>query len=228
MREVERAETRSAMRFLPRRRWAGFSILELLIVMVIILVVAAIATPTIINAIYNVRLRSAASNVSGVLQSARMQAIKTNTYCSVRGVTAATVVNNVNAVWADWITVGAPAVYGSGDDKWESGETIVQFPSGVVPDASGANPNFNWAALIGANFNPVAKTVVPTFNARGLPCVMVGALCNTVNPVSNQNVSFLYFLRLNTPVGVQWAAISVTAAGRVRTWVYDVGSNSWN
>ncbi len=226
MRELGRAETRSAMRFLPRRRWAGFSILELLIVMVIILVVAAIATPTILNAIYNVRLRSAASNVSGVLQSARMQAIKTNTYCSVRGVTAAIVVNNVNAVWADYI--GAGAAYGSGNNAWESGETIAQFPSGVVPDASGANPAFNGAALIGASFVPVPKTVVPTFNARGLPCVMVGALCNNVNPLTNQNVSFLYFLRLNTPVGVQWAAISVTAAGRVRTWVYDVGSNSWN
>ena len=214
------------MRCFPRRRAAGFSLLELLIVIAIIMVVAAIATPTVMNAIYNVRLRSAASSISGVMQSARMQAIKTNKYCSVRGITAPTVVNQATAVWADWI--GAGAAYGSGNDAFDSGETIEQLPAGVVPDASGANPAFNGVALIGANFVPLPKTVVPTFNSRGLPCLMIGALCNNINPLNGQNVNFLYFLRLNTPVGVQWAAISVTSAGRVKTWIYDANANTWN
>ena len=226
MRGVERAEKRSAMRSIGRRRATGFSLLELLIVMAIILVVSAIATPTILNAIYNVRLRSGASSIAGVLQSARMQAIRSNRFCSVRGVNAATLVNNATAVYADWI--GAGAVYGSGNNAWDSGETIVQLPAGVVPDATGANPAFNGVALLGGTFTPVGKGVVPTFNARGLPCVMAGAVCNNLNPLNGQTVNFLYFLRLNTPVGVQWAAVSVTSAGRVRTWVYDAAANTWN
>ncbi len=214
------------MRLSPRGRAAGFSLVELLVVIAIIMVVAAIATPSVFNAIYNIRLRSAASSVAGVMQSARMQAIRSNRYCSVRGVTGPTVVNNVNAVWAD--SIGAGAVYGSGNNAWDSGETIAQLPAGVVPDATGANPAFNGAALLGAAFIPLGKTVVPTFNARGLPCIMIGAVCNNLNPLNGQTVNFLYFLRLNTPVGVQWAAVSVTSAGRVKTWIYSAGSNTWN
>lgn len=226
MRELERAEKSSAMRLLQRRQAAGFSLLELLIVIAIIMVVGAVATPNVMNAIYTIRLRSAASNIGGVLQSARMQAIRANRYYSIRGVAAPAVVNNVTAVYVD--SIGAGAGYGSGNAAWDTGETIVQLPAGVQIDASGANPAFNGAVLIGPAFGNPAPTTVPTFNARGLPCVMAGAVCNNIGPLNNTSINFLYFLRMNTPFGVRWAAISVTGAGRVKTWVYSATANTWN
>src|SRR6266446_3463680 len=56
----------------------GFSLIELLIVVAIVMVLAAITVPRILNAISDTKLRYFATNYSGILQSARMQAVRKN------------------------------------------------------------------------------------------------------------------------------------------------------
>src|SRR5438552_210581 len=56
----------------------GFSLVELVVVVAIVLVLAAIAVPNMMNVIGNSRLRAAASSLSGLLQNSRMQAVKQN------------------------------------------------------------------------------------------------------------------------------------------------------
>jgi len=57
------------------RRMGGFSIIELVIVIAIMSIVAAIAVPSIQSSVQLYRLRSAASSVQGVIQTTRYQAI---------------------------------------------------------------------------------------------------------------------------------------------------------
>src|ERR1051326_1126752 len=63
-------------------RTSGFSMLEMMITMAIILIVAALAIPTM-NVIRIAKLREAGSNYSSFLQQARITAIQNDSYYAV-------------------------------------------------------------------------------------------------------------------------------------------------
>ena len=60
-------------------RQAGFTIVELMIVIVVIAILSAIAVPNIISWLPNYRLKSAARDVISNFQKAKMEAVKRNT-----------------------------------------------------------------------------------------------------------------------------------------------------
>ncbi len=61
------------------RREAGFSLIELLVVVGIVMILAAVSLPNIGGYIRNFTIRGATSQVGGELQTARSKAIMTNT-----------------------------------------------------------------------------------------------------------------------------------------------------
>jgi prepilin-type N-terminal cleavage/methylation domain-containing protein len=66
-----------------QRSVAGFTMLEVLVVVGIVLTLAAISFPAISQYIRNYKIRAAASAVAGQLQTARSKAIMTNTNAGV-------------------------------------------------------------------------------------------------------------------------------------------------
>src|SRR3954453_15130989 len=62
----------------PSRSARGFSLLELIIVMAISISIVAFAAPTFLRAFYTIRLKSAASNLSGLMPQARTQTARRN------------------------------------------------------------------------------------------------------------------------------------------------------
>jgi prepilin-type N-terminal cleavage/methylation domain-containing protein len=186
----------------------GFSLLELIIAVTIIMILAAVTAPKMISVISDIKLRYSATDLAGLLQTCRMQAVRKNTFYGVQpiplpqGNTGYFV--NLNGV-----------AYAAGDPL------VVLGTATVISQGAGSGAPNEAAFLAGLGFVTVAGAVVPSFNARGLPCVPFG---NTCPQIPGQG--FVLFLQRTTAVGsARWAAVVVNASGRVQVWSCDTQGN---
>jgi Tfp pilus assembly protein FimT len=186
----------------------GFSLVELLIVVATMMILAAITVPRVLNVITDINLRYAATNLNGLLQKARMQAIRKNATYMVQPTTLPT---GGNGYYVDFPL----AAYGSADPVLPLGSHItVSLGSG-----SGAPNESTYLSNLG--FTPNSGTQNPSFNARGLPCVYSSGSC----PQNGQG--FVYFLTNASATGNStWASVAVTPSGRVQLWTCD-GTSNW-
>jgi prepilin-type N-terminal cleavage/methylation domain-containing protein len=185
-------------------RCRGFSLLEMIIVMAIMMVVAALATPSIVDVVANMRLRAGMSSLSGLLQNARMTAVKTN---RIKSVKFAVLANGPVACIKD---VGVASGCGSGDPMVQLGAPVTKVGT---PSGSGAPTALGSAAL---SFSPDA-TNPPSFNPNGLPCVYSAS-----SPGSCPATGFVFYFTDVRPLGKNgWAAVTISPAGRVKTWYWN-------
>jgi prepilin-type N-terminal cleavage/methylation domain-containing protein len=138
-----------------QRRNRGFSLIELLVVVGIIAVMAAVSFPAISRYIRNYRIRGAATDVAGELQTSRSKAIMSNTNAGVSFVA-------VDADSYRWVQEDLPA--------GEQFGPLKELPLGVRFVASGtanAGPSLRFQRL-GGFCNPAAG--LPCAAAVPLPC----------------------------------------------------------
>ncbi len=195
------------------RRQAGFSLTELLIVASVMLIVAALAAPSFFNAIDTYKMRSSAMDMAGLVQRARLRAVKDNATYAVR-----TQVITQNSVPYTQVYIDI-----NGNGSQDNGERMIQLPVNVTLPSSG-NPTLNATTL---GFTAQAAGTVVSFNGRGLPCVVVTTNCSNWDAGGNQ-VGFVYFLQDSKNSGSSWAAISVSPAGRVKVWTWNSHTSTWN
>ncbi len=197
----------------------GFSLLELVIVITILMIVGAIAVEFVQRAAQTMRLQESAINYSNLLQQARLRAVHDDKYYTVL-----TTGGGVNGNIA-FVDVAGTGVY-------VPGEPMMVFSSGVTPQPFGSGPN---VANLEAQFlpnNPGAVMTVnttalgPTLGSRGLPCTPTGGALGVCPYLSVNGIptSYITFLQ-NTQSGV-WEAVTLTPAGRIRQWRYD--GSTWS
>jgi Tfp pilus assembly protein FimT len=190
---------------------------ELLVVMAILLVVTAMAAPNVVDAIANYKLRNSASAVAGLLQQARLQAIRDNSYYTVRSGS----IGSAPVAYIDNNPTTPTASDGSGNASYNTGEPVAQL-SGTGHFSQSGAPTFNTSSLMGiSNVITGDSPFRVSFNSRGLPCQRSGSLCsNLQSGAGNPPVAFVYFLADDRPQN-GWAAVSVSPSGRIRVWQYD-------
>ncbi len=135
-------------RMAPRGDVAGFSVLEMLVVIAVIGVMAAVGIPSLLSQLNKVRLEAAASDVANLIRQTRLRAIRDGTQYSV-GVAGNTVTGEgvIASVELELDDPSALLYPGSGSavcqDKYDGtadtwgGETILYESTGTAIDAGG-------------------------------------------------------------------------------------------
>ena len=209
----------------------GFSMIELMIVIAIGLVIAAMAVPNISRAIVTVQLRESIVGVAGLMQKTRIEAVRTNRTQVARAAN----VQGVNYVFVDLNQNDAPDQCAPPRCNPITTEPVVQLGRDVAP-ASGPPVNFTAEQLLGI-FGYKGQTDSPLpfnmgFNPRGLPCTPTPssgavATCDAAfTKAVGSQAGFIYYFKKPSTFGDQWGAITVTPAGRVRSWV--LSGTTWN
>jgi len=192
-----------------RNHQFGFSLIELIMVMAIMLVMAAFAIPTMNYAIKDYRLRATASSLKYVFQQGRFQSVKNNTMYSI--VSAASPGGGTR-VFVDLNNSGA----------WDGIEAAVDIPSYITLQTSGNSPSNSTMSLSNvAGYTDGMTTVSVKFNSRGLPC-------SGSNPCNSTKGYVLYLQDTSRTTG--FAAVSITPAGRMKTWFWSgatISSGKW-
>ena len=180
---------------------------ELLIVVAIILIIAAIAVPNIAQTVANYRLNASGQSVASLLQQARLTAVKTN-----------------QPYYARFDTTKTPNIVFFNPDP-----AVTTFSSGLPSVAVDGNTVFQTAALpdhsqldayLGASVSIQAGAGAIGFNQRGLPCL---SSTNTINTPCDQNApppgggarAFIWFMQYQSS---GWEAVTVTPGGRIKSW----------
>ena len=194
------------------RNRAGFSLLEVLIVVAIGIILTAVALPEMMNMIANMRLRSSMTSVSGMLQDTRMVAVKQN--------------KTKTACHYNWNVMPFALVYFTRDATDCTGLTAadtdpqVELQAPITPMGTPSG-TLAPAAILNSQLGLLSSPLTsdPSFNSRGLPCAFSGGTCTT-------NSGFITYYKDNRIGGSGgWAAISISPAGRINRWFWN--GSSW-
>jgi type II secretory pathway pseudopilin PulG len=209
-----------------RNRIGGFSLVELLIVVFVVMVVGAITVPNVLLAVSNIRLRSSAGDLAGLMQQARILAAKNNPTTPIdvypvrygirNGAQIAYVDLNGDGAWSSAVAVNGVTL----------SEPLIEFSGTVVPAAgapSGGGGQPGPYVLAGdTGTGSYDNTYTMAYTSRGFPCDYTSPpTCST--PAAKY---FVYYLTDTRVGGAGWAAVVVTKAGRTK--VVNWNGSQWN
>jgi prepilin-type N-terminal cleavage/methylation domain-containing protein len=194
-----------------RKREHGFSLIEMVVVTTIVLIMAAFAIPIMSNTVGNIKLRYAATDFSGLLQKARMEAVRKNGFYPVLPVTLGP---GANGYFAD---------IKPRNGNYDAGEPVIDLGQVTVHAGTGSGAPQESSFVSSFTFPQNNASTTATFNARGIPCTYTSVAQTTCPEAPGSG--FFYFLSGSQNA---WAAIVITPSGRVQVWTYDrSGSGSW-
>ncbi len=181
-------------------RRAGFSLIEVTLVVAIAMVVTATAIPSITTVVANAKMRASMTSLSGLLQNCRMAAVQQNKTMTTRFVVQTSGLVGYVKSAAD------SAALAKKDYQVEMQAPINKL---TTPSGGGAPAAISDTVL---GFTP--QTGNPSFNTRGLPCLYSGGACDNYGFIS-------YYKDTRIAGSGGWASISISPAGRIKRWFWN-------
>jgi Tfp pilus assembly protein FimT len=205
----------------------GFTLIELMLVVTTSIVLAGITIPKLLSAIHTARLRGATAELSSLIESSRIYAIRDNRFYSIYILAASG--SNPQDAYVDMLPKSLTGSSGNGGTSVASGDPALAISSEVTPQAASSAPSTSNLLL---QLLPATTTVTPTdasrtstpltFGPRGLPCLPLTVTSGTASGkvCDSSGGPVAYWLFLQDSVSGNWAAVTVTPAGRIQKWYY--------
>jgi prepilin-type N-terminal cleavage/methylation domain-containing protein len=176
----------------------GFSLLELVVAMAVILIIAAVAIPNLLGTIRKYQLDSSARNIQSILMRARYEAVRTN--------------QRVPTI----LVTGTPVVYGADLNRDGTLQaTEPNLPISSLVQVVSTTPTPPSLSSMGSNYSSAA---VPTSFA-----VNFGSLGTVVQQSGGTwiEANAVYVIFLQHKASGDWAAVTVTPGSRFRVWFWN-------
>ena len=190
-----------------QKKTQGFTLIELMLVVAVIMILAAVTVPKMTATFNDIKLHYVATDLSGLLQSARILSVRKNSFYSVQaGVLAGVPIYYIDKPGAGYVA-GDPYV------PIDPAVTVTQGPGTAAPGSAGF--------LAGLNFVVDPAADPPSFSARGLPCI--GAL--NVCPQTPGQGFVMFMSRAAISGNIPWIAVVVNPSAHIQIWSCDRNGN---
>jgi len=193
----------------PRRAASGFSMVELVMSICVMLILTALAIPSLMRSMRTYQLNNAAANVSDMLKFTRFEAVRSNKQINFL---------MLNYGPAGWL-VGTDSNINGVLDPTEKQQAITGYPtllpSGIAPSDTSIRNALSVAAL--TTLSASGNTV--TFDARGAIRLGIGG------QVSN-SVYVFYVGNLTDPDS-GYRAVVLLPSGSTQIWTWNLNGGLW-
>lgn len=208
----------------PRARQHGFTMVELVVVVAIMLIVAAVAVPQVLSYMHMARLRGSANDYASLLQVERIRSVQDERFYSsyVLGQQA----------FVDVYPQSNTGASGSGGATIDNRDPQISISSEVAPLAATSAPDTQdlknqflpSGSTLAVKDGSLGGTSAVTFGPRGLPCKSQTTTGGTVCDSAGGATAFWVFFQDN--VSQAWEGVTVNPAGRIQKWQH--GGTGWS
>jgi prepilin-type N-terminal cleavage/methylation domain-containing protein len=215
-----------------QRNLRGYSLLEMMITVAIMLVVAAFAIPNFMTSMKTARIRGSEADYASLLQVARTRAVNDDRYYSVyvqAAVGASPPMAYVD-IYPQNVNGTSGTGLGGGYKVGPPSDPMVPLSPEAVSKTQASAPSTGnlYTQFCGACAVAIVKNTAPTWGPDGLPCAPAvsaggtGTVCNS----AGGPIAYVTFFQSSTTQ--EWDAVTITPAGRVKTWFYEPAAGTWS